>query len=146
MTDLLEPYVDTTVDDLPPLETATSRRRPAGAGPVPRLPARRLPHRRRRHPPGHGARATWASGAPRAGRSWPRPCSSSASPSGLVLRPRRWMAAVALLSSVAFIVSWWVTRYAGMPFGPAEHYLEDASTVDVTCVVLEARRHRRRRS
>ena len=63
---------------------------------------------------------------------------------GLVLRPRRWMAAVALVSSAAFIFSWWFTRYAGMPFGPSEHYLEDPGTVDVTCVVLEAGGHRRR--
>lgn len=56
---------------------------------------------------------------------------------GLVLRPRRWMAAVALVSSVVFIGGWWWTRNKGMPFGPNEYIIEDATFVDVTCVVLE---------
>lgn len=138
MTDLLEPYVDTSVDDLPPLETTddthTASKVPApflayllaacltGAGVIhlAMVPS----HMGEWRPEGW---AFLASAALQLGLAV-----------GLVLRPRRWMAAVALLSSAAFIYSWWFTRYAGMPFGPSEHYLEEAGTVDITCVVLEA--------
>ena len=56
---------------------------------------------------------------------------------GLVLRPRRWMVAVAVVSSIAFIGAWWWSRYEGMPWGPDAHFFEDATVIDVTCVVLE---------
>jgi hypothetical protein len=56
---------------------------------------------------------------------------------GLVLRPRRWMVVVGLVSSAAFIGAWWYSRANPMPFGPNEHYFEEASYVDVTCVALE---------
>ncbi len=138
MTDLLEPYVDTTVDDLPPLDVTdgpkTDDSVPApflayllaacltGAGVIhlAMVPS----HMGEWRPEGW---AFLASAVLQLGLAV-----------GLVLRPRRWMAALALLSSIAFIASWWITRYAGMPFGPSEHFLEDAGTVDITCVVLEA--------
>jgi hypothetical protein len=138
MTDLLEPYVDTSVDDLPPLDV-TDEPRTDSSVPAPFLAyllaacltgagiihlAMVPSHMGEWRPEGW---AFLASAVLQLGLAV-----------GLVLRPRRWMAAVALVSSVAFISSWWVTRYAGMPFGPSEHYLEDPGTVDVTCVVLEA--------
>lgn len=138
MTDLLEPYVDTAVDDLPPLET-TDERETADKVPAPFLAyllaacltgagvihlAMVPSHMAEWRPEGW---AFLASAALQLGLAL-----------GLVLRPRRWMAAVALLSSAAFIYAWWFSRYAGMPFGPSEHYLEEAGTVDITTVVLEA--------
>ena len=138
MTDLLEPYVDTSVDDLPPLET-TDDRTTDNSVPAPFLAyllAACLT----------GAGIIHLAMVPSHMGEW-RPEGWAFLGSavlqlglavGLVLRPRRWMAAVALVSSAAFIFSWWFTRYAGMPFGPSEHYLEDPGTVDVTTVVLEA--------
>ena len=138
MTDLLEPYVDTSVDDLPPLET-TDDRTTDNSVPAPFLAyllAACLT----------GAGIIHLAMVPSHMGEW-RPEGWAFLGSavlqlglavGLVLRPRRWMAGVAIVSSLVLIFSWWFTRYAGMPFGPSEHYLEDPGTVDVTTVVLEA--------
>jgi hypothetical protein len=136
MTDLLEPYTSTPVDDLPPLEATTGLDEGVPAPFLAYLLAACLT----------GAGIIHLAMVPSHMGEWrPEGWAFLASAAlqlglavGLVLRPRRWMAAAAIVSSVALIFSWWFTRYAGMPFGPSEHFLEDPGTVDITCVVLEA--------
>ena len=55
----------------------------------------------------------------------------------LLLRPRRWMLALVAVTSALFIGAWAWTRLWGAPFGPESGVAEDASFVDVACVVLE---------
>jgi hypothetical protein len=135
MTDLLEPYVAPPMDDLPPLDISVDDddTRPApflgymiaacltGAGVVhlAMVPA---------HMSGWALEG-WAFLATAA--------LQFALAVGFILRPRRWMAALTIVSSAALIGAWWWTRYKTMPFGPLEHTFESPTPVDVTCVILE---------
>jgi hypothetical protein len=137
MTDLLEPYVDTSVDDLPPLDV-TDEPRTDSSVPAPFLAyviAACLTGAGVIHlamVPAH--MAEWAL------EGWAFLASAAlqfALAVGFLLRPRRWMAVLTVLSSAAFIGAWWWTRYRTMPFGPQQYTFESATPVDVTCVILE---------
>ena len=56
----------------------------------------------------------------------------------VVVRPSRLLLAATAVANVAFVAAWVVTRTSGPPFGPHSGVAEDASSVDVTTVALEA--------
>jgi hypothetical protein len=140
MTDLLDPYVEASADgpsdhDLSPLGVTTEDDRHVPAPFLSSLIAACLTGAGVIHlamVPAH--MSEWAV------EGWAFLASAAlqlALAVGFVLRPRRWMAALTILSSAAFMAAWWWTRYRTMPFGPLEHTFEAASPVDVTCVILE---------
>ena len=56
----------------------------------------------------------------------------------LVVRPsRRWLG-LAIVTNLAFIGVWGLSRSAGLPVGPSSGIKEAATSVDLTCVVIEA--------
>ena len=56
----------------------------------------------------------------------------------LVVRPGRWALWATVVSSVALIAAWAVSRTAGLPFGDHAGHAKSVSLVDGVCVALEA--------
>jgi len=56
----------------------------------------------------------------------------------VLVRSRRWVLLAAVISSVAFIGAYLVTRTVGAPFGPMQGVTEPRAFVDLACVGLEA--------
>jgi hypothetical protein len=55
----------------------------------------------------------------------------------LLVRPRRWLLWATVGVSLAAVAAWAVTRTTGPPFGPTSGVAQEASFIDVVCVVLE---------
>lgn len=55
----------------------------------------------------------------------------------IVVRPRRWIIAAVVASSLAFIAAWIVTRTIGAPFGPHSGHAESGSFIDQVTVAIE---------
>jgi hypothetical protein len=52
-------------------------------------------------------------------------------------RPKRWLWWFAIVTNVAFVAAWTVTRTSGVPFGPERGLVEKVTVVDGACVVFE---------
>lgn len=55
----------------------------------------------------------------------------------LVLRPARWMLQLTVVTNLALVAVWIVSRTAGLPFGPHAGHAETVSIVDGTTVTFE---------
>jgi hypothetical protein len=55
----------------------------------------------------------------------------------VLYRPSRVLYGVIALTSVAFILTWWVSRMFGLPIGPEKWVQEDARFIDVLCTEFE---------
>ncbi|MEN3272855.1 MAG: hypothetical protein V7636_1616 [Actinomycetota bacterium] len=52
-------------------------------------------------------------------------------------RPKRWVWWFAIVTNVAFVAAWAVTRTSGIPFGPERDLVEKVTVVDSACVAFE---------
>ena len=54
-----------------------------------------------------------------------------------VARPKRWLWSFAIVTNIAFVAAWAVTRTSGIPFGPERDLVEKVTVVDGACVAFE---------
>jgi hypothetical protein len=55
----------------------------------------------------------------------------------IVTRPRRWVWATGLVVNLGIVITWSVSRTAGLPFGPTALRKEPVGTPDLVCALLE---------